>query len=173
MAKRELVVIENTKFIFRTNFGGKADNDKYGSTSRRGNLIIPTEQLAEKLSDLGMDVKCTRPKEGEEEGFKPTFFIPILIKYDSAFAQERPPKVYLVAGEGAEPVLLNEDNVGIIDMSYILNVDATIEIAYLKNYDRHAAYVRTMYVTTEADDDPFASKYASADEVHTMPSAGI
>lgn len=165
MAKRELITLENTKFIYKTNFSGNPDNDKYGSKSRRGNIIIPTEALAQRIDDAGIEVKVTRPREGEEEGFKPTMFMPILVKYDSEFAKERPPKVYLVSGT-AEPVLLDEESIGVIDMSYVLNVNATIEIAYLKNYDRYAAYVRTMYVEVEGEDDPFAERYA-------RPAAGV
>ena len=160
MAKRKLITLENTKFIYKTNFSGNPENDKYGSSSRRGNIVIPTEQLANEIADAGIDVKMTKPRDGEEEGFKPVIFMPILVKYDSEFAKERPPKVYLVVGD-KEPKLLNEDSLGIIDMSYVLNVNATIEIAYLKNYDRYAAYVRTMYVEVEAEDDPFAERYAT------------
>lgn len=158
MPRRKLVTLENTKFIYKTNFSGNPENDKYGSRSRRGNIIIPTEALAQEIDDAGIDVKMTKPRDGEEEGFKPVLFMPILVKYDSEFAKERPPKVYIVAGN-SEPRLLDEESIGLIDMSYVINVNATIEIAYLKNYDRYAAYVRTMYVEVEADDDPFADRY--------------
>lgn len=155
--KNPVVILEDTKFIFRTNFAGDPGNDAYGNAARRGNIIIPTEELAREIADLGIDVKATKPREGEEEGFKPIYFMPIIINYRSEVAKERPPKVYLVSNGVRR--LLDEESVGSIDRCYVLNVNATVEITYLKKYDKYCAYVQTMYVEQDVDEDPFASRY--------------
>lgn len=157
--KNETIYLEDTKFIYRTNFAGDPSKDKYGNGARRGNIIIPTQEQAEKIKELGIAVKETKPRDGEEAGFVPTYYMPVIINYTSESGRNRPPKVYLVSGNYG-PVLLDEESVGQIDYIYVVGVDATIEIAYLPKYDRHAAYVRTMYVRQDVDEDPFATKYA-------------
>lgn len=159
MAKeREVVFLENTKFIYRTNFAGDPNKDKYGNKARRGNIIIPNPEDALAIEQMGIAVKHTKPRDGEEEGFIPTYYMPIIINYTSEAAKNRPPMVYLVSGNN-EPVLLDESTVGQIDYVYVTNVKATIEIVYLAKYDKYAAYVRTMYVEQDVDEDPWASSY--------------
>lgn len=156
--KRELVNLDNTKFIFRTNFSGDPSKDRFNNSARRANILIPTAEEAEYIASLGVNVKTTKPRPGEEEGFVPRYYMPVIVNYDSDVAKSRPPKIYLVSGN-AKPVLLDEDTVGLIDGTYVVNVKATIEIVYLAKYDRNAAYVRTMYVFQDADDDPWASEF--------------
>lgn len=165
--KNPVVILEDTKFIFKTNFAGDPANDAYGNSARRGNIIIPTEDLARQIADAGIDVKATKPREGEEEGFKQTFFMPIIVNYTSGVAKERPPKIYLVSNGNAK--LLTEETVGCIDRCYVLNVNATIEITYLKKYDKYCAYVQTMYVEQDVDEDPFAARYKMADNGRQQP----
>ena len=66
MENNKLVSIENTRFIFETNFSGDPRRDKYGSDKRYANIVIP-EELANELSDEGFNVKCTNPKDDEYE----------------------------------------------------------------------------------------------------------
>lgn len=40
------VNIDNTRFIFDTNFSGDPNRDRYGSSRRRVNVVIPTEEQA-------------------------------------------------------------------------------------------------------------------------------
>lgn len=157
--KRAVVHLDNTKFIFRTNFAGDKEKDKYGNESRRGNILIPDQETADYISSLGINVKETSPREGEEEGFVPRYYMPVIINYKSEMAKKRPPKIYLVTGENGTPVELDEDTVGQIDYTYVTNVKATIEIIYLQRFDKMAAYVRTMYVFQDEDDDPWASEF--------------
>ena len=158
-----IVVVEDTKFIFKTNFEGNPDNDtKYHSKTRKGNILIPAD-LAKELADDGYNVKVTRPKEGEEEGFIPKYFVSITLNYDSELAQDRPPKVYLVSGN-AKPRLLDRDTVKIIDNIYVTNVNVTLEKTYLKSYDRKVLYIRTMYVQQDVDDDPWAARFGTMED---------
>ena len=39
--KTNNLYIENTRFIFNTNFSGDPKRDKYGSSERKGNIVIP------------------------------------------------------------------------------------------------------------------------------------
>lgn len=151
------LILENTKFIFATNFAGKPD-DKYGSTTRYGNVFI-SKEMADELSEEGFSVRTTTPREGEEEGFVPRYFTKIILNYNSDIAKDRPPKVCLVSGSNP-PRELDAETVGIIDNTYVTNVNATVEKTYLKKYDKHVLYIRTMYVEQDVEDDPFASRYS-------------
>jgi len=53
------VNIDNTRFIFDTNFSGDPARDRYGSPKRRVNVVIPTEEKAQQLIDMGVNVKQT------------------------------------------------------------------------------------------------------------------
>lgn len=158
--RNTLVFLENTRFIYRTNFAGLPD-EKFGSTTRYGNILIPDPEQAMELADEGFDVRETRPREGEEEGFEPRYYVKTILNYDSEVAKQRPPKVYLVEGNH-EPELLDAESVGIIDNIYVLNVKATLEKSYSKRYDKHLLYVKVMYVEHDMEDDPWGESYRSA-----------
>ena len=143
-----LVNIEGASFIFMTNFSGDpARSGKYPSTTRQANLTIPDVDLARDLIDEGFKVKLTKPREGEEEGFVPTYFIPIKVNYQVKY----PPKIYLVAGD-AEPRLLTEDTIDVLDKIRVKNVDVTLN-------KRFTDMGNTLYVEQDVDDDPWAGKY--------------
>jgi hypothetical protein len=152
--ENKLISIENTNFIFNTNFSGDPNRDRFGSTARRANVIIPTYDQAMELMEMGLNVKQTNPREGEEEGFEPEYFLAVNINYDSTF----PPKIYLVSGD-ADPVELDANSVGMIDNCYVLNVNVVLNPYRNQVTGRSSAYVRTMYVEQDIADDPFASRY--------------
>lgn len=153
--KKDNVIIENTKFIFTTNFSGDPARDEaYHSSDRKANIIIPTEEQARALADMGFNVKCTKPREGEEEGFVPRYFVSVKANYGS----EYPPNIYLVSGD-AEPELLNEETVGRLDKVYILNVNAVLNPWYSERNRTWSLYIKTMYVEQDLESDPFASRY--------------
>lgn len=152
--ERQLVAIENTNFIFRTNFSGDPERDTFGSDARTANVIIHDHMQVRQLIDEGFNVKSTKPKPGEEEGFVPTYFVSVKVNYDTPY----PPKIYLVSGD-ADPVLLNEETVDSIDHCYVLNVDVTLNPYPNPRTGRKSLYVRTMYVTQDVEDDPFAHRY--------------
>lgn len=156
---RKLIAIENTKFIFRTNFSGDPDRDTYGSDARRANIIIPDITQAQQLIDEGFNVKVTKPREGYEEDFTPEYFVAIGVNYDSNW----PPKIYLVSGD-ANPVELSEESVGCLDMCQVQHVDVTLNPYENPKTHRKSLYVRTMYVVQDITDDPFASKYRRRNE---------
>lgn len=152
--EKKLISIENTKFIFRTNFSGDPERDNFGSDARKADIIIPTYDQAMEMLDDGFNVKQTKPKPGEEDGFVPTYFVTIKVNYDTSW----PPKIYLVSGD-AEPVLLDEDSIDILDKCYVLNVNAVLNPYFNQKTGRGSLYVRTMYVEQDIEDDPFADRY--------------
>lgn len=160
----KLISIENTQFIFKTNFSGDPARDSFGSDIRRVNIKIPSAMQARDMIDEGFNVKQTKPRDGEEEGFVPEYFVSATLNYDTNW----PPKVYLVSG-GAEPVLMDEETVGSLDMCYIRNVNVILNPYHNPKTHRSSLYVRTMYVEQDISDDPFAARYrneeAPADEL--------
>lgn len=154
MEKKKLIHLENTKFIFATNFSGDPARDRFGSPARKATIIIPTEEQAMDLMDMGVNVKRTKPKPGEEEGYEPTYYVAIHVNYNTNW----PPKIYLVSGD-ASPVLLDEESVGAIDNCYVLNVNAVLNVS-----NQASLYVRTMYVEQEVESDPFAHRYVRGSE---------
>lgn len=150
MENNKLVSIENTRFIFETNFSGDPRRDKFGSDKRYVNIIIP-DGLAEELVDEGFNVRSTDPKDGE---YEKTYFVKATVNYDSKY----PPRIYLVSGDNV-PELLDIESVGVIDTMYIRNVNVILSKYYNTKNDKWSLYVRTMYVEQELDNDPFAARY--------------
>ena len=147
-----IITIENTRFIFDTHFSGDPNLDKFRSTQRYANLVIPDINLARQMIDMGCNVKLTRPKEGEEEGFEPRYFVRVVVNYES----EWPPRVYLVSGD-ADPVMMNGDTIGMLDKMWIKNVNVQLNLHPWT--DGISLYVKTMYVEQSLEDDPFAARY--------------
>ena len=165
MNEPRLIVIDDTKFIFKTNFAGDPKEDRFGSTKRRGNIIIPDPEMAAELFNNGFKVKATKPKPDEdEENFEPTYYISVMLNYDSWC----PPEVYLVSG-GAAPVPLDENSVGVVDKCYVLRVRVTLNPYENPKTGIKSMYVRTMYVEQDVADDPFAHMYANRGSEGTLP----
>lgn len=150
MENNKIVSIENTRFIFETNFSGDPRRDKFGSDKRYANIIVP-EELAEELTDEGFNVRHTDPKDVE---YEKTYFVKAAVNYDSKF----PPRIFLVSGDNP-PELLDVESVGVIDTMYIRNVNVILSKYYNAKINKWSLYVRTMYVEQELDNDPFAARY--------------
>lgn len=159
MAERKLITIENTKFIWFTNFAGDPGRDSFGSDARQANIIIPDHMQARAMIDEGYNVKATKPKEGEEEGFIPTYFVNIKVNYDTAW----PPKIYLVSGDNP-PVELDETSVHLIDKAFVRNVNVVLNTYPNARTGTKSLYVRTMYVEQDVEADPFAHRYINRGE---------
>ena len=160
MARKEFINIENTRFIYRTNFSGDPKRDeKYHSTTRKGNIIIPTYEQAMDLLDAGFKVRQTQPRPGEEEGFIPIYFVSICAQYRNSdgTAKSTPPKIYIVTND-EDPYLLEEDMLNIVDDAYVLNVNVMLSGWENPNTGTKSLYIKTMYVEQE-EDDIYASRY--------------
>lgn len=146
------IIIENSTFIFDTNLSGDPKRDRFNSDQRKANLVIPDEEQAQRLLDDGFNVKITKSREGEEEGFVPRYYVSVKLNYESNW----PPKVYLVR-DGDDGVLLDADSICSIDDMWIERVNAV-----LNTYEGprgKSLYVKSMELFPKYDEDPISSKY--------------
>lgn len=157
MERLNQIIIEDTKFKFKTNFAGDPNNDKkYGSSTRRGVIIIPDEKLALELMDHGFNIKCTSPIEGKEKEYIPEYYVSVIANYDSPY----PPKIYMVP-ENGRPVLLDEKTVKEVDGVSLSakTVNVVLSPYFSQRTMKWSLYIKTMYVEQGLSTDPFASKY--------------
>ena len=156
------IAVDNTRFIFATNFSGDAARDRFADTRRKANLLIPDLEQAKDLIKAGFKVRETRPRPDDDPNdFIPEYFVPVLLKYRNRSGQmvKYPPKVYLVSGDN-EPVLLDEESVSCIDNMRIKNVNVILNpYEYDPANNGLSLYIRTMYVEQDLDDDPYAARY--------------
>lgn len=150
--RNNLVIIEDTKFIFDTNFSGDPRRDRFGSTQRKGSIVIPDIEQARRLIDEGYTVKLTRPKEGEEEGFVPKYFVQIKINYDSQW----PPRVYLITDSGE--TLLNADTIGNVDDIWVDKVNVVLN--KYESVNGKSLWIKSMEVFQKVDEDPISMRHS-------------
>lgn len=154
MREKRIIEIEDTQFIYERNLAGDPEKSgKFRSTTRYVNVIIPSEEQAMAMMEEGINVKCTKPREGFEEEYIKKFFVKCIANYKS----QMPPAIYLVMGNSA-PVLLDEQSVNQIDMVYVLNVKVALNPWYSEVNDTTSCYIAVMYVEAEQL-DPFQSMY--------------
>lgn len=158
------IAVDNTRFIFQTNFSGDPTKDRFNDSRRKANLIIPDPEQAKDLIKAGFKVRETRPRQDDDPNdFIPEYFISVLLKYrnKAGIPVKYPPKVYLVSGDG-EPVLLDEESVACIDAVRVKNVNVILNpYEYDPANNGLSLYIRTMYVEQDLDDDPYAARYRS------------
>ena len=111
-APRDILQIDDARIIYR-NFAGRGD--KY---NREGNfaVVIPDEEMADELTNLGWNVKIKPPRE---DGDTPFMFLPVKVKFN-----DRGPNVYLKTGNVQNK--LDEESVGLLDNIDIISVDLDI-----------------------------------------------
>lgn len=169
---RGTVAVENTRFIFQTNFTGDPSRDRFADSRKKANLIIPDPEQAKDLKKLGYKVRETRPRQDDDpDEFQPEYFVPVVLKYRNRTGMKvkYPPKVYLVSGDNP-PVLLDEDSVGSIDQMRVKNVNAILNpYEYDPENGGVSLYIRTMYVEQDLDDDPYAERYRRKRIEEEMP----
>ena len=167
--RTNLVIIEGAKFIYDTNFSGDPKRDRFGNDQRKANLVIPDIEQARRLINEGYNVKLTKPREGEEEGFIPRYYVVIKVNYDSSW----PPKIYLVTEE-ENATLLDAESVSVIDDMWVESVNVVLNP--YEGPNGKSLYVKSMEVFQKVDDDPISSKYAKnnrryddSDETEDIP----
>lgn len=150
-APRGILNIDEAAIIYR-NFAGRGD--KFNREGDRNfALIIPTEELADRLINDGWNVKVKPPRDDQETPF---MYLPVKIKFN-----DRGPNCYLVTNGRANR--LDEESIGILDDVDILNVNLDI-----RSYDwevngktGRTAYLQGIEVTQRVD--RFAAKYVNDD----------
>lgn len=157
------IALDDTRFIYATNFSGDPSRDRFGDDRRKCNIIIPTEAQAKEMTKAGYKVLATRPREYDDpETFKPEYYVLAQVKYrkNNREPVKYPPKVYLVSGNNP-PVLLTEDTVSCLDQIRVKNVNVILNPHEYESAGGSGVslYVRTMYVEQDMDDDPYAARY--------------
>ncbi|MBO7450720.1 MAG: hypothetical protein J6U54_10155 [Clostridiales bacterium] len=161
MPNANIINIDDTRFIYETNFKGDPAKDKFGDARRKCNIIIPDPEQAKNMLEQGYRVKSTKPgPDDDPEDFIPTNFVQAVLKYRDRYGKELkyPPKVYLVNAEN-EPVPLDEESVGVLDSIRASNVNVILN-GWETDDGGKSLYIRTMYVEQDFDDDPYAARYA-------------
>lgn len=161
------ITIDNTRFIFATNFSGNPANDRFADGRRKCNILIPDPEQARDMMKQGIKVRETSPKPDDDPNeFVPDYFVTAVLKFEDRMGNpvKYPPKVYLVVDDNP-PVLLNEDTIDMLDQIRAKNVNVILN-AYEYDPVNHfkSLYIRTMYVEQDMDDDPYAARYARRDE---------
>ena len=161
------ITIDNTRFIFATNFSGNPANDRFADGRRKCNIQIPDPEQARDMMKQGIKVRETSPRPDDDpDEFVPDYFVTAVLKFEDRMGNpvKYPPKVYLVVDDNP-PVLLNEDTIDMLDQIRAKNVNVILN-AYEYDPVNHfkSLYIRTMYVEQDMDDDPYAARYARRDE---------
>ena len=113
-APRDILQIDDARIIYR-NFAGRGD--KYNREGDRNfAVVIPDEEMADELTNLGWNVKIKPPRE---DGDTPFMFLPVKVKFN-----DRGPNVYLKTGNVQNK--LDEESVGLLDNIDIISVDLDI-----------------------------------------------
>lgn len=113
-APRDILQIDDARIIYR-NFAGRGD--KYNREGDRNfAVVIPDEEMANELTNLGWNVKIKPPRE---DGDMPFMFLPVKVKFN-----DRGPNVYLKTGNVQNK--LDEESVGLLDNIDIIGVDLDI-----------------------------------------------
>ena len=147
-APRDILQIDNARIVYR-NFQG--EGSKFNREGDRNfALIIEDAETADKLVELGWNVKIKPPRDEDDEPF---MFLPVKVKFN-----DRGPAIYLKSGN-ADPVKLDEESVGCLDEIDILNVNLDIRPYNweVNGKEGRTAYLQSMFV--EQDIDRFAAMF--------------
>lgn len=158
--------IDETSFIYGTNFAGDPTKDSYGDSRRKANIIIPDPEMAKEMTKMGVKVRTTSPgKHDDPDNFVPKYFVTAILKYRDKenHPMKHPPRVYL-ASNGNEAKELTEDTVGLLDDISVSKVRVMLN---LYEYDpvghKNTAYIRILYAEQSMDNDPFAKYYKKSE----------
>ena len=147
-APRGILQIDNCRIVYR-NFAGRGD--KFNREGDRNfAIVIPDEDLANRLIDEGWNVKIKPPREEDDDPF---MFLPIKVKFN-----DRGPNAYLQTGTKMNR--LDEESIACLDDVDIISVDMDV-----RPYDwevngkaGRTAYLQSIKVIQEID--RFAARYA-------------
>ena len=170
--------VENAAMIYK-NFSGKPTRVNPQGGKRTFSLAL-NKEFAERLSDMGWNVKVKEVRDQLEEGetTRTVNFDDYVRNYATEFDHaliyteivvnensEYPPKIYKVSEFNGEKtmVLVPADQWYRMDESELSNIDVSIHPythgRSIANPDAKKGYLKTLYATA-APVDPFGGKYA-------------
>lgn len=138
---RDILQIDDARIIYR-NFAGRGD--KYNREGDRNfAVVIPDEEMAAQLTDLGWNVKIKPPRE---DGDTPFMYLPVKVKFN-----DRGPNVYLKTGNVQNR--LDEESVGLLDNIDIIGVDLDIRPFdwSVNGKEGRTAYLQSIRVVQDVD----------------------
>lgn len=140
-APKDILQIDDARIIYR-NFAGRGD--KYNREGDRNfAVVIPDEDMANELTNLGWNVKIKPPRE---DGDAPFMFLPVKVKFN-----DRGPNIYLKTGDRQNR--LDEESVGLLDNIDIIGVDLDIR-PYdwsVNGKEGRTAYLQSIRVVQDID----------------------
>lgn len=138
--------IEGGIIIFK-NFSGQAR--KFTPEGKRSFSVIIPEENVESLLAQGWNVKPLKPLE---EGDPIRYHLSVKVSYAVVS-----PKIIMITESGHQA--LDEDTVGLLDVSDIINADLVISPSYwaMGGNEGYTAYIKAAYITIQ--EDSFAKKY--------------
>ena len=146
-APKGILQIDDARIIYRNFSGAPSKFNREGD--RNFAVVIPTEELARELTDLGWNIKVKPPREGDDVPF---MFLPVKIKFN-----ERGPVAYLKSGGNL--VKLDEEGIGCLDDVDVAQVDLDIRPFDwdVNGKQGRTAYLQSICVTQRID--RFAERY--------------
>ena len=146
-APRGILQIDDARIIYRNFSGAGSKFNREGD--RNFAVVIPTEELADRLTELGWNVKVKPPRDDDETPF---MYLPVKVKFN-----ERGPAAYLKSGDNL--IKLNEDTVSCLDDVDIVSVDMDLRPFDwdVNGKQGRTAYLQSICVTQQID--RFAAKY--------------
>lgn len=146
-APRDILQIDDARIIYR-NFAGRGD--KYNREGDRNfAVVIPDEEMANELTNLGWNVKIKPPRDmngNVDPDATPFMFLPVKVKFN-----DRGPNVYLKTGNVQNR--LDEESVGLLDNIDIIGVDLDIR-PYdwdVNGKEGRTAYLQSIRVIQDVD----------------------
>lgn len=146
--------LKDTRLIFR-NFAGRADANGYNNEGDRNVCIVLDDiSLVQDLIKEGWNIKQTKPREGFEDEFQPSYYVKANVKYrdKTGALKAYPPMIYVVTNK--QKVLLNEDTVAQLDHAEIQ--DVRVELSPYRwtkgSKSGISVYVTKMYVHVIEDE---------------------
>lgn len=143
-APRGILQIDDAHIIYRNFSGIGSKFNREGD--RNFAVIIPDEDMAERLINEGWNVKIKPPRDDQDSPF---MYLPVKVKFN-----DYGPNVYLTSGKKTNR--LDEDSVSCLDDIEIISVDMDIRpydwgpIGPDQKYGR-TAYLQSIDVTQKID----------------------
>lgn len=147
-APRGILQIDDARIAYR-NFRG--EGSKYNREGDRNfSVIIPNQEIADKLIAEGWNVRIKPPRDEEDEPF---FHLPVKIKFNG-----RGPHIYIRTGRATNKI--DEENIGIIDDLDIesVNMDIRPYKWEVNGKEGQTAYLQSIEVVQNID--RFAARMA-------------